>query len=99
LNPDHVVATVQLFPTDAGGRRGPTPADIFNCLMLIDNEVFSVRLYLDGVGSILPGQTARVLIRFLYPERARQYCAVGKMFNLREISAIGDGVIEEVYFP
>jgi hypothetical protein len=93
-----IIATVNLFPTDAGGRRGPTPDGKFNCLMTIDENNFDVRLHLEGTGSMSPGQTARVPVSFLDLERARKYCSVGKKFLLREINTIGDGVIDETAF-
>ena len=93
-----VTATVFLFPTDAGGRSGPTPASTFNCLMVIDEINFDVRLHLEETGAISPGQTVQVPISFLTPEQARQYCSVGKEFLLREISLIGKGKIEAVVF-
>ena len=93
-----IIATVNLFPTDAGGRRGPTPDEKFNCMMTIDQKNFDVRLHLHGIGSISPGQTATVPISFFDRENARKYCSVGKKFLLREINTIGEGVIDEMAF-
>lgn len=91
-----VIATVTLFPTHAGGRRGATPPDKLHCIMFIDGQNFDVRLYFDSVGSMAPGDTARVPIYFLAPDIALPHCAPGKKFILRELKTIGDGVIEEV---
>ncbi len=93
-----IIATVNFFPTDAGGRRGPTPGGKFNCLMAINEKNFDVRLHLEGTGAISPGQTARVPISFLDREQAKKYCSIGKTFILREVSPIGDGVIDEMAF-
>jgi hypothetical protein len=93
-----IIVTVTLFPTEAGGRRGPTPAQSFNCMMEIDTRNFDVRLNLDGIGSISPGQTAIVPVSFLDPERARKCCSVGKKFLLRELGVIGGGVIDKIIF-
>lgn len=93
-----IIATVTLFPTDAGGRRGPTPDGKFSCLMIIDEKNLDVRLHLEKIGSISPGQTVRVPISFLDREYAQTYCSVGKKFFLREVNIIGDGVIEEIAF-
>jgi hypothetical protein len=64
--------------------------------MSLDEKNFDVRLHLGGVGSISPGQTATVPLSFLDREDARKHCTVGKRFLLREINAIGDGVIDEI---
>jgi hypothetical protein len=93
------VVSLNLFPTDDGGRHGPTPAGHFNCLMTIDEQNFDVRLHLESVGSISPGQQARVPISFLNLKLARKHCSVGQRFSLRESKVIGDGVIEEILFP
>jgi hypothetical protein len=93
-----IIATVNLFPADAGGRRGPTPDGKFNCLMVIDERNFDVRLHLESTGAISPGQTVRVPISFFDREYAKKYYSVGKTFVLREIRPIGDGVIDETLF-
>lgn len=98
MNSKHadMTVTVNLFPTEAGGRRGPTPSDKFHCVMVIDEMNFDVRIYLEGIGSICPGQTVSVPIKFLDWERARKTCSVGKKVFLREGRRIGDGVIDTI---
>jgi hypothetical protein len=93
-----IIVSLDLLPTDSGGRRGPTPAGHFNCLMTIDDQNLDVRLHLEKVGSIFPGQKTRVPISFLNPQLARKHCSVGKRFSLREAKIIGDGIIEEMLF-
>lgn len=93
-----VVVSLNMLPTDSGGRRGPTPAWHFNCLMTIDELNFDVRLRLENVGSISPGQKTIVPISFLNLKLAKKHCSVGKRFSLREAKVIGDGVIEEILF-
>jgi hypothetical protein len=93
-----IIVSLELLPTDNGGRRGPTPAGHFNCLMTIDDQNFDVRLHLEKVGSISPGQKTRVPISFLNPKLARKHCSVGKRFSLREAKVIGDGTIKEILF-
>ena len=91
-----IIATVNLLSTDAGGRQGLTPAEKFNCILVIDERNFDVRLHLDRTGAISPGQTATVPISFLDREYAREYCSIGKTFILREVSQIGSGVVDKV---
>lgn len=66
--------------------------------MVIDEKNLDVRLHLENIGSISPGQTVRVPISFLDREYAKPYCSVGKKIFLREVNIIGDGMIEEVIF-
>jgi hypothetical protein len=66
--------------------------------MSIGDRNFDVRVHLDRVGSLHPGQTAIVPISFYDLDFARHFVGVGKKFKLRESKVIGDGVIEEVRF-
>ena len=91
-----VIAVLNMFPTEKGGRRGPTPNERFGCLMVIGGKSFAVRLDLREVGSILPGQTVRVPIRFLDWDSVKDNCNVGTKFFLREVQTIGEGVVEEL---
>lgn len=71
---------------------------MYGCLMVIDNNNYDIRINLEGAGSIFPGQTVRVPVRFLDWERARESCSVGERFLLREVYTIGAGVIDEIIF-
>jgi hypothetical protein len=64
--------------------------------MVVDGKNFDVRLDLQDVGAISPGQTVKVPISFLDWEYARNYCAAGMRFLLRVVNTIGEGVIEEL---
>jgi hypothetical protein len=66
--------------------------------MKIDEQNFDVRLHLEKIGSISPGQKTRVPISFLNLKLARKHCSVGKRFSLREAKVIADGIIEEILF-
>jgi hypothetical protein len=97
-SPGDIIATLNLLTTHKGGRQGPTPADEFSCIMVIDGKNFSIKLNLQDTGSLHPGQTATVPVSFLYPELVAPHCAVGKRFTLREINTIAAGRIEEILF-
>jgi hypothetical protein len=92
MRPD-ILATITLYEK---GRRGPTPATELHCMMIINEHTFDVRLYFDRTGALSPGQTAEVPVRFLCPEDAARYVAVGETFVLRELHPIGEGVVKEV---
>jgi hypothetical protein len=91
-----IVSTLRFYKTENGGRKGPTPRDKFQCIINVDEHNFDVRMYLDEIGGIWPGQTAQVPMRFLSPALAGPYCSVGTRFLLREGKVIGEGTIEQV---
>ena len=96
----HVLAEVRLLPTEAGGRKEPTPPDVFVCQMGGGGEYFELRMDLSGIGSLSPGSKARVPIRFSRPEYILPWIGVGTEFSLkesRETGKIGGGKIVEVY--
>lgn len=64
--------------------------------MMFGDRNFDVRLRLDLVGSLRPGQEALVPISFYDPECAKDVVAVGQSFKLRELNVIGEGVVTEV---
>jgi hypothetical protein len=94
-----IIATINLLPSDSGGRHSPTPEDKFHCLMIMEEKNYDVRIHLKGIGSISPGQTVRIPISFLCWDVAKHVCFAGKRFFLRELKLIGDGVIDEIISP
>lgn len=93
--PWDIITSIKLFATGEGGRQGPTPAGSFSCMMQIGELVFDIRMHLDQLGSLTPGQEAVVPISFLNPALAASYCSVGTRFVLREARPIGKGSIKE----
>lgn len=91
-----LIATITLRPTNAGGRRGPTPPGSFKVRRVIEEHSFDARLNLESVGPIAPGDTVTVPVNFLDPDIARRYCFVGQRLILKELRAIGEGVIEKL---
>jgi hypothetical protein len=73
----HILAEVGLLPTQAGGRKGPTPPDVFVCRMGSGGKYFEMLMDLSGIGSLSPGSTARVPIRFSRPEYINPLIQVG----------------------
>lgn len=92
-----ILAEVQLLPTEKGGRRVPTPADKFGCPVGIGGEFFDMRIDLSSVGSLSPGQTARVPMAFLRPDFVLPLLHVGSEFSLWEMRTIGHGRVIEIY--
>ena len=92
--PGDILAAVEFYATDAGGRSSPTPPDKLSCIMLIDGNAFDVRLHLNC--RVAPGQTITVPISFL-SAAGRSHTSIGKKFLLRELRTIAEGRILEVY--
>jgi hypothetical protein len=95
-NTPDLIAKVHLLPTSQGGRAGPTRADKHHCIMIVGDHNLDVRLELDQIGSLRPGQEAVVPIRFADPEFAKKFVNEGTTFKLREVGIIGEGVVQEL---
>lgn len=93
----HILAQVRLLPTEAGGRNGPTPPDVFVCRMGSGGDYFEMLMDLSGIGSLFPGSTAQVPIRFSHPEYINPLIQVGAVFSLNEVGKIGGGKVLKVY--
>lgn len=91
-----IIASVRLYSTAEGGRKGPTPSDKLGCMMEIGKSTFDCRLLLDQHGPLRPGEEAKVPIKFLDTVAVRELLVVGREFKLRELQSIGEGTIEEV---
>ena len=83
------VIELSLLTAEDGGRSGPTPTSWFGCPMAIDGRYFDARIDLTNVGSISPGDTVEVPIRFLEAGVALPLLTVGKVFSLWEGRIIG----------
>jgi len=93
----HIIAEIQLYPTEAGGRSGPTPTDKFGCLFEIEGEYFDCRLFLEGVGPLSPGQTAAVPIVFLRPDLVNPSLTISRSFHLWDGKRFANGQVKEVF--
>jgi hypothetical protein len=91
-----IIARVRLYETGRGGRQGPTPPDRFGCVFEIDGEYFDCRLLLEGVGSLAPGQTATVPIKFLHPDLLVGRLSDSVVFHLWEGKPIAEGEIKQI---
>ena len=93
---NYIRAEVHLFGTDEGGRNGPTPPCQFGCLAEIEGEFFDCRLQLEDIGSLAPGTTAAVPIRFLRSDLVLPLLKVGAQFKLWEGRYVGTATVLEV---
>ena len=91
-----IIATVRLYTTEEGGRKGPTPSDVFRCPLEFEGELFDCGLYLDESGPLAPGAEATVPIVFLFPEYVKPRLSVGSRFTLWEVGTIGEGVVDQI---
>ena len=91
-----IIARVRFFPTSEGGRQGATPEKMFGCPFVFKEEMFDCRLFLEGVGSVSPGDEVEVPIAFLCPNLIKPRLNAGDRFALWEMGTIADGEVREV---
>jgi hypothetical protein len=96
LLPD-ILATVRFLSTDEGGRHGPITAPHLGMIMEYGGELWESRLLLHDLGTISPGETAIIPIKFLSPELVKPLLRAGDHFRLREARWIAEGVIDKIY--
>jgi hypothetical protein len=90
--PDLIV-DVEFLRTEDGGRKGVLCAEYYSCPLEFENEYFDCRLDLSAVGSIAPGDCARLPLKFLFPENILTRLVVGAQFRLWEGRIIGHGTV------
>lgn len=91
-----IVASVRMYPTEAGGRKGPSAPSLFRCLFEFLGHSYDCVLVLDRSGPLSPGSSAVVPVKFLEPGLVKSRLRVGDKFFLRELNRVGEGVITEV---
>ena len=92
-----ILAEISLLPTQAGGRKDPTPVTWLGCPVQVDGKYFDARIDLSELGPVEPGQTVRVPLKFLCPEVALVHFVAGKVFALWEGRVIGSGKVLTAY--
>jgi hypothetical protein len=93
--PPDLVADITLYPTERGGRRGPTPPEWFACVCLLapdDGRGWDCRLLLGG-RSLLPGETRRVGMVFLSDGEAVAMLRNADRFLLWDGRVVGEGTV------
>jgi hypothetical protein len=92
----YILADVELLPTDKGGRRWPIVQQ-FRCPAGIDDKLFDVVIDLSSIGSLSPGQSARLPMEFQRPDLVFPLLRLGSEFTLWESGTIGHGRVIEIY--
>ncbi len=92
-----VLADIHLFAAKEGGRYSATPPQFLACQFEFESQSFDCRLLLEEVGSLQPGSTARIPIRFLHPALIKPIVNVGDVFGLRDYRRIGEGRIAAIW--
>ena len=88
MSPD-VMAKLSLYPTELNGRESPTPSSRFSFIIDLNDNFHDARAYLEGCGSISPGQQAEVPIKFLDPDTVLPKLQVGDQIPIWEGREIG----------
>ena len=91
-----ILAEVHLLATQDGGRKCPTPSDKFGCPVGFEGEYFDMRIDLSEAGSLSPGMTKEVPIRFLWPELILPRLRMGSEFTLWDGKTIGHGRVTKI---
>jgi hypothetical protein len=90
---NHIHATVYLYPTQDGGRSGPTPSDKFGCPLKFEPnavESWDFKIDLSTIGSLCPGHTYfDVPAEFLSPELVLPKLMIGTRLYMWERNIIG----------
>lgn len=96
IKPD-ILADLNFYKTEDGGRQGATPTNFFGCVISIDQNNFDARLLLEQIGSISPGECKRrVPIKFLSSESALNKLKKNSQFLIRDGQIIGKGTVIEI---
>jgi len=86
------VIRVRFLTTNEGGRKSNVVGTVYSCPMLIDNEAFDCRVYLEGKTLEL-GSTYDVPVRFLAPDVAVPRLGLHKRVHLWEGFPVADAEI------
>ena len=94
----HARARIKLFPTENGGRAGPTPSHFFNFLCRIDGKNYDCRMMLADNGSIRPGDTAEdIPLVFLFWDAVKPKIQKDTSFEICDgFKVVGEGLINSV---
>lgn len=93
-----IIARVEFYPTEKGGKKIPTPSNFFNCPLEFNNRnnYFDCRMLLDEIGAIYPGGKAIVPIKFLDPETVLSFIEVGDKFRIWDGRFVGEGEVIDI---
>lgn len=89
---------LRLFPSDAGGRAGPTSSDSWGCPLSIDGDFFDGRFDLSEMEPLRPGDSRVVPVKFLSPDLVRTRIAEGQELRIWEGRFIGEATVLALYW-
>lgn len=95
ISPD-IIAIVELYPTEEGGRNSPTPPHQFRCIFVLGDENYDCLLSLGKTGALYPGHTYEIPIKFLRPDLIVESLTVGRKFYLRDLRLIAEGEVTAI---
>lgn len=95
--PDALVE-LRLFPSEAGGRAGPTLTDWWGCPLSIDGDLFDGRFDLPEMEPLRPGESRVVPVKFLSPDLVRTRIAKGQELRVWEGRFIGEATVLTLYW-
>lgn len=95
--PDALVE-LRLFPTDSGGRAGPTSTAWWGCPLSIDGDLYDARFDLSEIAPLRPGQSRIVPLKFLNRDLVMPRIAEGQELRVWEGRVIGEATVLTLYW-
>lgn len=95
--PSDIIANIEFYPTEQGGRSMPTPKNFFGCVFVIDHNNHDGRILLNSIGPIHPGDKKdNVPIKFLCADLVIPKLEVGTKFKIRDGKIIGEAEVVKI---
>ena len=95
--PPELIADVTLYASDGGGRKGPTSSEWYGCPCMVSKDRlvgWDCRILLRGT-PLSPGETRRLGMVFLSPDKAVPILREARKFYLWEGGFVGEAVVIE----
>lgn len=93
-----IIARVNFFKTEEGGRKGPTREDWFGCPCKINGKLYDCRLFLYDIGKVFPGDIVTVPIKFLFSKNVMAFLKVNNKIELWDGRVFASGTVEEILY-
>src|SRR5688500_20272972 len=88
-----IIARLNLFPTEAGGRGLPPRQGDWRTILTVGSESFSARVSAAAGHSLEPGATGEAEVQFLVPDAALARFKPGVQFKSWEGTEVGTGEV------
>jgi hypothetical protein len=94
MQPDAVIEVRFKTPSEQG-RQGAIVGQVYGCPLIVDDEAFDCRIYLEGKTLEL-GKAYEVGVKFLNPQLALPHLSPGKAISLWEGREVATGKVKRL---